>query len=39
VAEYLAAMGIINQDKDSVYRYLNFNQIKEYAETAEGVEV
>jgi aconitate hydratase 2/2-methylisocitrate dehydratase len=32
VAEYQEAMGIINKDKASVYRYMNFDQIEEYAE-------
>jgi aconitase B len=27
-------MGIINKDAASVYRYMNFDQIEEYAETA-----
>ncbi|HSX92730.1 MAG TPA: bifunctional aconitate hydratase 2/2-methylisocitrate dehydratase [Hydrogenophaga sp.] len=39
VAEYHAEMGIINQDAASVYRYMNFDQIEEYAETAKGVVV
>ncbi len=39
VAEYQAEMGIINQDSASVYRYLNFDRIEEYAEIAEGVTV
>jgi aconitate hydratase 2/2-methylisocitrate dehydratase len=33
VAEYHEAMGIINQDAANVYRYMNFDQIEEYAET------
>ena len=33
------AMGIINKDAASVYRYMNFDQIEEYAETAKGVTV
>ena len=37
VAEYQEAMGIIDKDKASVYRYMNFDQIEEYAETAKGV--
>ena len=37
VAEYHAAMGIINKDTASVYKYLNFDQIEEYAETAKAV--
>jgi aconitate hydratase 2/2-methylisocitrate dehydratase len=37
VAEYHAEMGIINTDADSVYRYMNFDQIEEYAQTAKSV--
>ena len=37
VAEYAEAMGIINQDNASVYKYMNFDRIEEYAETARGV--
>ncbi|HRN07990.1 MAG TPA: bifunctional aconitate hydratase 2/2-methylisocitrate dehydratase, partial [Ottowia sp.] len=37
VAEYQEAMGIIDQDKDSVYRYMNFDQIEEYADVAKEV--
>jgi len=39
VAEYLEAVGIINQDAANVYKYMNFDQIEEYAETAKGVTV
>ncbi len=39
VAEYQAEMGVIDRDQASVYRYLNFDQIAEYAETAKTVEV
>ena len=35
-AEYLQEMGVINADKDSVYRYMNFNQIEEYVENAKS---
>ncbi|WP_159917615.1 bifunctional aconitate hydratase 2/2-methylisocitrate dehydratase [Pantoea sp. 18069] len=35
--EYLEAMGVIDADKASVYRYMNFDQIEEYAEVAKGV--
>jgi aconitate hydratase 2/2-methylisocitrate dehydratase len=35
--EYLLAMGVIDADKASVYRYMNFDQIEEYAEVAKGV--
>ena len=37
VAEYHEAMGIINKDAASVYRYMNFDQIPEYVETAKTV--
>jgi aconitate hydratase 2/2-methylisocitrate dehydratase len=37
VAEYHEAMGIINKDAASVYRYMNFDQIEEYAETAKAM--
>jgi aconitate hydratase 2/2-methylisocitrate dehydratase len=30
-AEYLKEMGVIDKDKASVYRYMNFDQIAEYA--------
>lgn len=39
VAEYHESMGIINQDAASVYRYMNFDQIEEYAATAKEVAV
>jgi aconitate hydratase 2/2-methylisocitrate dehydratase len=39
VAEYAADMGVINQQGDKVYRYMNFDQIEEYAETAKEVTV
>ena len=37
VAEYHEAMGIVNKDGAAIYKYLNFDQIEEYAETAKGV--
>jgi aconitate hydratase 2/2-methylisocitrate dehydratase len=37
VAEYHEAMGVINQDAASVYRYMNFDQIEEYAQAAREV--
>jgi aconitate hydratase 2/2-methylisocitrate dehydratase len=37
VAEYHADMGVINKDGDRVYRYMNFDQIEEYADVAKGV--
>ena len=39
LAEYQEAMGIINADASNIYRYMNFDQIGEYAETAKGVTV
>lgn len=37
VAEYLDAVGIISKDAASVYKYLNFDQIEEYADVAKTV--
>jgi aconitate hydratase 2/2-methylisocitrate dehydratase len=37
VAEYQDAMGILSKDAADTYRYMNFDQIEEYAETAKGV--
>ena len=37
VEEYRAEMGIIDADKASVYRYMNFDQIEEYADVAKEV--
>ncbi len=37
VAEYHEAMGVINKDAGSVYRYMNFDQIPEYVEAAKAV--
>jgi aconitate hydratase 2/2-methylisocitrate dehydratase len=34
VEQYHADMGVINQDAAKVYRYMNFDQIEEYAQTA-----
>jgi aconitate hydratase 2/2-methylisocitrate dehydratase len=39
VAEYHEAMGIINKDAAEVYRYMNFDQIEEYAQAAKEVAV
>ncbi len=35
--EYLADMGVINQNGDKIYQYLNFDQIEEYSDVAKGV--
>jgi len=37
VAEYHADMGVINKDGSKIYKYLNFDQIEEYADTAKTV--
>ncbi|WP_425258026.1 bifunctional aconitate hydratase 2/2-methylisocitrate dehydratase [Rubrivivax sp. RP6-9] len=37
VAEYHADMGVINADGAKVYRYMNFDQIEEYAEVAKDL--
>ena len=37
VAEYQEAVGILSKDAADTYRYMNFDQIEEYAETAKGV--
>jgi aconitate hydratase 2/2-methylisocitrate dehydratase len=37
VEQYHADMGIINKDAAKVYRYMNFDQIEEYAETAKSL--
>ncbi|MFM8766746.1 MAG: bifunctional aconitate hydratase 2/2-methylisocitrate dehydratase, partial [Rubrivivax sp.] len=39
VAEYHADMGVINKDASKVYRYMNFDQIDEYADVAKEVAV
>ncbi len=36
-AEYLADMGVINADGSKIYKYMNFDQIDEFVETAKGV--
>ncbi|ETD67947.1 bifunctional aconitate hydratase 2/2-methylisocitrate dehydratase [Pelistega indica] len=35
--EYLADIGVINENGDKIYRYMNFDQIESYAEKAESV--
>ena len=39
LAEYQDAVGIIGQDSASIYRYMNFDQIEEYADVAKDVTV
>src|SRR5690606_125127 len=35
--EYMADIGVINEQGAEIYRYMNFDQIEEYRETAEAV--
>ena len=37
LAEYQTVMGVINKDSSQIYKYLNFDQIEEYADTAKGM--
>ena len=37
--EYLSATGVITAKADQIYKYMNFDQIEEYAETAKDVTV
>ena len=39
VEEYRANIGIINENGDQIYRYMNFNEIAEYNKVAEKVNV
>jgi len=39
LGEYQEAVGIISQDSASIYRYMNFDQIEEYAEAAKDVAI
>ncbi len=39
VAEYHTDMGVINADGAKIYRYMNFDQIEDYAENARAVAV
>ena len=39
VAEYQADMGVVTQSAGTIYQYLNFDRIEEYADTAKGVTV
>ncbi|WP_027995613.1 bifunctional aconitate hydratase 2/2-methylisocitrate dehydratase [Simplicispira psychrophila] len=36
-AEYLADIGVVNQNGNKIYQYLNFDQIEEYADVAKGL--
>jgi aconitate hydratase 2/2-methylisocitrate dehydratase len=37
VAEYHADMGVVNAAGASIYRYMNFDKIEEFADIAKGV--
>jgi aconitate hydratase 2 / 2-methylisocitrate dehydratase len=39
VAEYMEAVGIVNKEAASIYKYMNFDQIEEYADVAKEVAV
>ncbi|WP_416190784.1 bifunctional aconitate hydratase 2/2-methylisocitrate dehydratase [Neisseria sp. CCUG12390] len=39
IEEYQANIGIINEQGDQIYRYMNFNEIDSYNEVAETVKV
>jgi aconitate hydratase 2/2-methylisocitrate dehydratase len=36
-AEYMADIGVINEKGDEIYRYMNFDQIEDYKQVADGV--
>jgi aconitate hydratase 2/2-methylisocitrate dehydratase len=35
--EYMADIGVINANGDQIYRYMNFDQIEDYADVAKTV--
>ncbi|QYY29388.1 bifunctional aconitate hydratase 2/2-methylisocitrate dehydratase [Cupriavidus pinatubonensis] len=35
--EYMADIGVINQNGDKIYKYMNFDQIEDFKEVADGV--
>ncbi|OWT60560.1 bifunctional aconitate hydratase 2/2-methylisocitrate dehydratase [Candidimonas nitroreducens] len=37
--EYMADIGVINQNGDQIYRYMNFDQIEDFREVADAVGV
>jgi aconitate hydratase 2/2-methylisocitrate dehydratase len=37
--EYMANIGVIEKNAADIYRYMNFDQIKEFSEVAEEVQV
>jgi aconitate hydratase 2/2-methylisocitrate dehydratase len=38
-AEYLAEIGVVTQNADKIYRYMNFDQIEEFKEVADTVKL
>ena len=39
VEEYMAQVNVVNGEAADIYRYMNFDQIKEFADVAETVKV
>ena len=37
--EYLENIGIIDENSDKIYRYMNFNEIQDFQEVADSVEL
>src|SRR5690554_6412609 len=37
--EYMADMGVLDQNSDDIYRYMNFDQIEDFREIADAVSV
>jgi aconitate hydratase 2/2-methylisocitrate dehydratase len=37
--EYMANIGVIDKNADKIYRYMNFDQIEEFREVADSVQV
>ena len=35
--EYMADMGVLNANGDKIYKYMNFDQIEDFKEVADGV--
>jgi len=35
--EYMANIGVINKDSDKIYKYMNFDKIKEFSDVADSV--
>jgi aconitate hydratase 2/2-methylisocitrate dehydratase len=37
--EYMANIGVLAQNADEIYRYMNFDQIKQFRDVADSVEI